>query len=507
MEFKPKSNDDPDTINFNFSIQSSKPPSNAQSVADALETFGSTLFDESAAYGHRFVSFEVDPLTTTSVSVAVARGSWRQLEEATHSSSYEAELILDKSFDLYASEMDEEEVKQFFLNGVVGLDLEGLLGEWTAVGYIPIATDAVEVPVATTDAVEEAPENEPATIPTTAPDVVPVKPNPNASTVTAESAAVNVVDESAGNINSNVLGIFFAVVGGCLAAFVFAAFVQNRKRRKNNATATETSVEVDHIGDVNVREFESEKPKVTVGEWAAGLLPSKSNNDNTGSSPAAAATDIDRVLAELHDSEDSSFISAGSSGEDGSHFSGYTGMTGISDLNYQPKSKGDASTLEKVEEVKTSISFLDKSRGSLLRNTSLNRKKESFESDPSDSKGSSRTSQSMRKEESFESDYRDKSAMATLNLKKDMLNTDVGEDEKARTMSAQQNSEMLAQQRQVDKVRAATVKAKKRMKSIGSSPQKDGSQSSIPNSDAERDQLLPSPVHKSDDDHVSFEIV
>jgi len=460
------------------------------------------------------MSFEVDPLTTTSVSVAVARGSWRQLEgEAEHSSSYEAELILDKSFDLYASDVDEEEVKQLFLNGVVGLDLEGLLGEWTAVGYIPVATDAVEVPE--TDAVEGVPEKEPttttaqATIPAAAPDVasaVPATPTPNAATVTAESAAVDVVDESAGEINKNVLGIFFAVVGGCLAAFVFAAFVQNRKRR-NNTTATETSVEVDHIGDVNV-DFENERPKITVAKWAAGLLSGKSNNDNTASSPTAAATDIDRVLAELHDSEDSSFVSAGSSGEDGSHFSGYTGMTGISDLNYQPKSKGtDASKLEKVEEVKTSISFLDKSRGSLLRNTSLNRKKESFESDPSDSKGSNRTSQSMRKEESFESDYRDKSAMATLNLKKDMLNADVGEDEKARTMSAQQNSEMLAQQRQVDKVRAATVKAKKRMKSIGSSPKKDGGQASIPNRDDGSDHLLPSLAQKSDDDHVGFEIV
>jgi len=496
MEFKPKSNDDPDTINFNFSIQSNSSPSNAQSIADALETFGSILFDESAAYGHRFMSFEVDPLTTTSVSVAIARGSWRQLEEGQHSFSYEAELILDKSTDVYASDTDEEEVKQFFLNGLNngGVDLGSLLGSWTAIAYIPVATDAVEVPekeTATTQPIIPVAVPEVTTAVPALPKPVPALPNASAATVTAESTAVD-EKESAGEINRNVLGIFFAVVGGCLVAFLFVAFVQGRKRR-NNTAATET--DVDHIGDVNVSDLENEKPKVTIGKWAAGLLSGKSNNDNSGSSPAAAVNDIDKVLADLHDSDDSSFVSAVSSGED----SGYSGMTGISDLNYQPKNKGtNVSKLAKVEEVKPSISFLDQSKGSLLRDTSLKRKEESFESDPSDSKGSSRTSQSMRKEESFESDYRDKSAMATLNLKKDMLNADVGEDEKARTMSAQQNSEMLAQQRQVDKVRAATVKAKKRMKSIGSS-QKDGGQS------VERDHLLPSPARKSDD--LNFEIV
>jgi hypothetical protein len=272
-------------------------------------------------------------------------------------------------------------------------------------------------------------------------------------------------------------------------------------------------------------EDENEKPKVTVGMWAAGLLPGKgkSNDNNNGAFPTAAAapvevTEIDKVLADLNDSDDSSFVSAiGSDAEDTSVYSGYSGMTGISDLNYQPKNKEtDESKLEKVEEMKPAISYLDHSKVSLMRGTSLStgtqsmRKKESFESDPSDSKGSgSGTSQSMRKEESFESDYRDKSAMATLNLKKDMLNADVGEDEKARTMSAQQNSDMLQKQRQVDKVRAATVKAKKRMKSV-SPPQKGGVKSSSPNRvvkaepDESRDQLLPSPIRKSDDSNLEL---
>eukprot|EP00986_Skeletonema_menzelii_P002916 scaffold844_cov142-Skeletonema_menzelii.AAC.7 len=324
--------------------------------------------------------FDVDPLTATSVSVAAARGGWRRhLEEGgggmQHSASFEAQLILERSTDLYATDTDKEEVKQFFLNG-----------------------------------------------------------------------------------------------------------------RKNRATTTTTEHDVDHIGDVNACDIENEKPK--------------------------ELNEIDKVLADLNDSDDSSFISAVSA-EDTSCYSGYSGLTGISDLNYQPKNKTETedSKLEKVEEVKPSISFLDQSKGSLTRDTSLKRKDESFESDPSDSKGSSMgTSQSMRKEESFESDYRDKSAMATLNLKKDMLNADVGGDEKARTLSAQQNSEMMASQRQVDKVRAAKVKAKKRMKSGVGSSQKDGARSLSPKRDVQvepdesRDRLLPSPIEKSDDD-ASLEIV
>jgi len=471
------------------------------------------------------------------VSVAASRGSWRQLQqEGQHSSSFEAKLILDKSLDIYAAETDAEEVKQFFLNGLNsgGFDLGNLLGEWTAVDYVPVVTDAVEVSeeeasttadttgaTQTTGAEVVLPAVVPEVVVTTnnskGENVVPASSVPSTATVGAESAAA---DNGAGDINNNVLGIFFAVIGVCLVAFLFVAFVQGRKRQKNRAAETSMG----HIGDVHMEEEEedeNEKPKVTVGMWAAGLLPGskgKSNDNNNGAFPTAAAapvevTEIDKVLADLNDSDDSSFVSAiGSDDEDTSVYSGYSGMTGISDLNYQPKNKEtDESKLEKVEEMKPAISYLDHSKVSLMRDTSLStgtqsmRKKESFESDPSDSKGSgSGTSQSMRKEESFESDYRDKSAMATLNLKKDMLNADVGEDEKARTMSAQQNSDMLQKQRQVDKVRAATVKAKKRMKSV-SPPQKGGVKSSSPNRvvkaepDESRDQLLPSPIRKSDD--------
>ena len=441
--------------------------------------------------------FDVDPLTATSVSVAAARGGWRRhLEDGgggmQHSASFEAQLILERSTDLYATDTDIEEVKQFFLNGLnngVITELGDLLGEWKAVEYDgPVATDAVGVLSENESAAAAAATQTnipPAAVPESSTTGPRVPNSSSTATVSAESTPVD--DSSSGNINNNVLSIFFGVVGGCLVAFIFVAFV-NRNRRKNRATTTTTEHDVDHIGDVNACDIENEKPK--------------------------ELNEIDKVLADLNDSDDSSFISAVSA-EDTSCYSGYSGLTGISDLNYQPKNKTETedSKLEKVEEVKPSISFLDQSKGSLTRDTSLKRKDESFESDPSDSKGSSMgTSQSMRKEESFESDYRDKSAMATLNLKKDMLNADVGGDEKARTLSAQQNSEMMASQRQVDKVRAAKVKAKKRMKSGVGSSQKDGARSLSPKRDVQvepdesRDRLLPSPIEKSDDD-ASLEIV
>ena len=467
--------------------------------------------------------FDVDPITTTttssSVSVAAARGGWRrhlqQDEEEgggmqQHSTPFEAKLILEKSTDLYATSPGMEEVKQFFLNGLNNggdtiTELGSLLGDWSAVEFAPVAT---------TDMVGAVAENEsagataiPAVLPETATTAAVPNPSSSTATVSAESTSTTTpADESSG---SNVLGIIFGVVGGCVVAFIFIAFV-HRHRRKNRAvsrlfpnnggvvgmtaTAASETSDVDHIGDVNACDIE--------------------NNEKQ---QPKELKDIDKVLADLQVSDDSSFISSNSSAEDTSCYSGYSGLTGISDLNYQPKNTKeaeDASKLEKVEEVKPSISFLDQSKGGLLmRDTSLKRKEESFGSDPSDSKGSSTmgTSQSTRKEESFESDYRDKSAMATLNLKKDMLNADVGGDEKARTLTAQQNSEMMASQRQVDKVRAAKVKAKKRMKSVSPS-KKDVARSLSPNRDVivepdeSRDRLLPSPIEKSDDD-VSLEIV
>jgi len=343
-------------------------------------------------------------------------------------------------------------------------------------------------------------------------------------TVVAKASTTN---SEGGTTNGAIAGIVSGVVGLCLLTLLVAVFTQRRNKRGGNRTTTATE---DHIGDVHVEEdvVENRKSTVTVGMWAAGLLPSK----ETGAFPTAAPkpavevtpNKIDKVIADMHlDSDDSSFVSAESGADNTSCYSGYSGMTGISDLNYQPKnnnetdeSKQQQNTLEKVEEMKPSISFLDQSKGSLIREASLSsgevhssqgmKKDESFDSDPSGSKGSGGTSQSMRKEESFESDYREKSGFAQLNFKKDMLKTDVGEDDKARTLSAQQNTEMLQQQRQLDKVRAATVKAKKRMKSLSPPSRKDGSRSVSPPAkkvveeepDESRDHLLPG-AEKSDD--------
>ena len=117
----------------------------------------------------------------------------------------------------------------------------------------------------------------------------------------------------------------------------------------------------------------------------------------------------------------------------------------------------------------------------------------------------------MRREESFENDYRDKSAMATLNLRKDMLDVDVAEDENARTISTSKNTEMMAQQREVEKANIKAKKMKKRMKSVSPpSRKKEGIRETIRSlspsrsteekvTDESQDILLPSKVEKSDD--------
>jgi len=517
-ETKKISNDDPDRIDFGFVIQTNSPPTDVQRVADALESFGTTLFDTSAEYSNRFMSFEVDPVPST--SVAVSRGGWKQrrhLEEQSHSSPFVATLTLDKSTNIDGSSVQEEEVKQFFLNALQNAatstddtTLGSLLGQWKAV-----ETDAVPQapPAATTTSTGSEGGNS---------DPVP-SASSEAETVVVKSPTTTT--SSYGSINSAV-GISLGVIGACLVIFLVAVFAQRHNTQRHNRRGNTPTTTEDHIGDVHVNEdIENSKPKITVGMWAAGLLPatnrSKSNNKETGTFPTAApveANKIDKVLADMHlDSDDSSFVSA-ESGADTSCYSGYSGMTGISDLNYQPKSnetgESKQNTLDKVEEVKPSISFLDQTKGSLIReSSSLStgasqsvKKEDSFDSDPSGSKGTMGKSQSMRKEESFQNDYREKSAMATLNLKKDMLNADVGEDDKARTLSAQQNSEMMQQQRQVDKERAATVRAKKRVKNASPPSRKDASRSLSPTKrvveaepDESRDHLLPPPVEKSDD--------
>ena len=342
---------------------------------------------------------------------------------------------------------------------------------------------------------------------------------PEVGTTTPSSPSIKTIGGD--NNNGNILGIALGATFACLAAFLIAGFAYRHKKRRDDSGR-----DPDYIGDVHVEQDENNRPTVTVGMWAAGMMRGNNNKAAAAAAapPAVEVKEIDRVLADLHNSDDSSFVST-SSNADTSCYSGYSGMTGISDLNYQPdnnnnnnnKNEGGAvpttkksSSLEKVEELKPSISFLDNSRtgsyGSYLNVGSA--------------------SQSMRREESFESDYRDKSAMATLNLKKDMLDVDVGsEDDKARTISAQKNTEMLAQQREVEK---ASIKAKKmktkRVKSVspparkesgggggggGGGSIREGIRSLSPTRrtreeqvvlpDESRDRLLPSPVEKSDD--------
>jgi hypothetical protein len=305
--------------------------------------------------------------------------------------------------------------------------------------------------------------------------------------------------------DDNTLGIVLGVVGVCLAAFLFVGFAYRHKKKKRDGR------DPDFIGDVHLEHDENDRPTITVGSWAAGILPHRGGKASTATtnvpSGVEVKNDIDRVLADLN-SDDGSYAST-SSNADTSCYSGYSGMTGISDLNYQPKndSKNNNATaegtptrkssLEKVEEMKPSISFLDQSRtGSNLSYGNLGG-----------------NSQSMRREESFESDYRDKSAMATLNLRKDMLDVDVAEDENARTISTSKNTEMMAQQREVEKANIKAKKMKRRMKSVSPPSRKKeaggiretirslspsrSNEEKVP--DESKDSLLPSPVEKSDD--------
>ena len=518
--------------------------------------------------------FEVEPIITTmssssngvvqavsraDVPPCIGEGCWRRLQDdtTTNSSPFQGTLTLLKGNTLNAnSDVDEEIVKQFFLdamnnndsNNELLVELEGLLGDWMVVEYVPITSDATAGVVEEEDG-NEGVDDTAAVTATTTTTVVdgdgslpttgissneqssssplssgtsPALPGATTSVVNTPSSPadeqpeVNLKEEEpqtptestdktvvdlGPNSDDNTLGIVLGVVGVCLAAFLIVGFAYRHKKKRD-------SRDPDFIGDIRLEHDENNRPTVTVSQWASGLLPHRGGKASTATTTAPSGVEvkeIDRVLADLN-SDDGSYATT-SSNADTSCYSGYSGMTGISDLNYQPKndSKNNNATaegtstrkssLEKVEEMKPSISFLDQSRtGSNLSYSNLGG-----------------TSQSMRREESFENDYRDKSAMATLNLRKDMLDVDVAEDENARTISTSKNTEMMAQQREVEKANIKAKKMKKRMKSVSPpSRKKEGIRETIRSlspsrsteekvTDESQDILLPSKVEKSDD--------
>ncbi|KAL7441011.1 hypothetical protein ACHAXM_007708 [Skeletonema potamos] len=211
------SNDVPDRFDFGFAIQTSSPPDDVQRVANALESFGTTLFNTSAEYSNRFMSFEVDPIPST--SVAVTRGGWKQrhrLEEQSHSSPFVATLTLDKSTNIDGSgveeeEEEEEEVKQFFLNALqnaaVSTDdtLGSLLGQWKAVETVTSSSEG---------------ENS--------------DPSVSIDTETVVTKSQTATNSSDGSINSKVVGIALGVVGACLVTFLFAVKSSRKKGAQNN---------------------------------------------------------------------------------------------------------------------------------------------------------------------------------------------------------------------------------------------------------------------------------
>ena len=515
-EEKPESNDDPDRIAFRFSIRSQNPPTNEQRVADTLSSFGTTLFESSDVYNYRFESFQVEPIAPSSssstVAVQVSRGypnsecvgfnCWRRRlssEEDGHTSSYGATLTVATGNNLNSnSDLNNETVKQFFLDALMNdstLDLETLFvggeGGWTVVEYV--ATDAIA-----------ADGGEPTTTDAVSSGVDSGSSEQGVVVNTNNAPPTNTVDIGG---NNNELGTGLgAAAAVCLVAFIIIGFVYRRHNKRRGGIDADSEGEGDFIGDVHAEESESNnKPTITVASWAAGLLPAtimrvgKAKGVATTAATAVEVNEIDKVLADLH-SDDSSFVSESSAADT----SCYSGMTGISDLNYQPPNNNATDdsgenkkpSLEKVEEMKPSISFVDQTRGSQI---------------------SLGTAQSMRREESFESDYRDKSAMAKMSLKKDILNVEVAEDEKLRTISPQVSSEMMQQQREMDKVKTANSKARKTRTKCISPVRKDGrglspsrvlggirslspSRAVEVDPDQSLDHLLPSPSKKSDDD-------
>eukprot|EP00986_Skeletonema_menzelii_P017027 scaffold17084_cov152-Skeletonema_menzelii.AAC.1 len=89
---------------------------------------------------------------------------------------------------------------------------------------------------------------------TTASDTDPIaynseEDNVDSSSSKPDATIVATASTGSGDINNSVLGIFFTVLGACMAAFIFVAFVQGRKKWKmKGATVTD----MDHIGeDIN----------------------------------------------------------------------------------------------------------------------------------------------------------------------------------------------------------------------------------------------------------------
>jgi hypothetical protein len=142
------------------------------------------------------MSFEVDPIPST--SVAVSRGGWKQrryLEEQSHSSPFVSTLTLDNGTNIDGSAVQEEEVKQFFLNALrnatVSTDTldDCLLGQWTAV-----ETDAV-------------------------PQVPPADPIDSSDAETVVVKSTTTTTSSYDSINSAV-GIAVGVISACLVIFL-----------------------------------------------------------------------------------------------------------------------------------------------------------------------------------------------------------------------------------------------------------------------------------------------
>ena len=242
--------------------------------------------------------------------------------------------------------------------------------------------------------------------------------------------------DDGGGSNDDLKWIVPVAVGASLIAFALAAllFVRHRKKKRND-TEEEEEEENGVIIKMNVT--------AKSGNISPDLLPpaqwANKAYDNITKPPAVAVvprgkggkapqtalekqqpkSKIDDILEDMSDDDgDSSFVSDSSAGGDASTATGLTGLTGLTGIlgDAPPGSSptpldDDARNGSKLSKVSTDGAGVDGGDG--IPKTVVQK--------ISSSSGGAASNNVSRKGEDFEDTYRTRSAMAKLNLKKDIL--------------------------------------------------------------------------------------
>ena len=243
--------------------------------------------------------------------------------------------------------------------------------------------------------------------------------------------------DDGGGSNDDLKWIVPVAVGASLIAFALAAllFVRHRKKKRNDTEEEEEEEENGVIIKMNVTaESDDIVPDLLPpAQWANRAY------DNITKPPAVAAvprgeggkapqaalekqqpkSKIDDILEDMSDDDgDSSFVSDSSAGGDASTATGLTGLTGLTGIlgDGPPGSSptpldDDARNGSKLSKVSTDGAGVDGGDG--IPKTVVQK--------ISSSSGGAASNNVSRKGEDFEDTYRTRSAMAKLNLKKDIL--------------------------------------------------------------------------------------